>query len=65
MMHDGWSGMMSETGFYWLVAGLIVVVVIFAWGRARKRSRDGSQPPHCSGAAAGVAISRGRCHPPA
>lgn len=41
MMHDGWSGMVGGTGLYWLVAGLIVVVVILAWGLARRRSRNG------------------------
>jgi hypothetical protein len=29
-MHDGWSGMIGGPGFYWLVAGLMVVIVILA-----------------------------------
>ncbi len=41
MMRDGWSGMMGGTGFYWLVGGLILVVLILAWGLVRRRSRDG------------------------
>jgi hypothetical protein len=41
MMHDGWSGMMGGAGFYWIIAGLMVVVAILAWGLVRRHSRDG------------------------